>query len=142
MPFKRPTSLAEVAERAGPDGDVYGHLREFLDYFYTHPQQRKDGLAKEPVLLADPVANAYLAATAEHLALRYRLATPRWALGPDRFLHHANFAGPPGMKALLLVESPAAFRRRMIFVGYDPLARPLRKGRQPRPPAWGASRAV
>jgi hypothetical protein len=138
MAFRRPRSLAGVARAARRDGDVYGHLRAFLDYFYTHPHERGRGLAREPALLDDPVANAYLAAAAEHLALRYRHPMPAWTLKSDRFLHRAHFGGPSGMRALLLVESPSAFRRRMIFVDHDPLGRPLRKGRRPQPPAWGA----
>jgi hypothetical protein len=137
MAYVRPRSLAEVARAARRDGDIYGPLREFLDFFYTHPRERKASLAREPALLDDRVANAYLAAAAEHLALRYRQPMPAWALKPDRFLHQAYFGGPDGMKAILLVESPSAFRRRMIFVDHDPLGRPLRKGLRPQPPAWG-----
>ena len=35
-------------------------------------------------------------------------------------------AAMESLKATLLVESPTAFRRRMIFVGADPLYRPRR----------------
>lgn len=140
MAFRRPRSLAEAARRAGKAGDVYGLLREFLDHFYAHPGDRRNAILEEPALLADPVANAYLAATAEHLALQYRLPVPHWTAEPERFLHEAHFGGPEGMKAMLLVESPLAFRRRMLFVDYDPLRRPLRRGKRPEPPAWGAPR--
>ena len=51
-----------------------------------------------------------------------------------------HFAGPDGMKAVLFAESPTAFRRRMIFVDYDPLGRPSRRGRKPVPPPWGKVR--
>ena len=34
--------------------------------------------------------------------------------------------GPENLKAALLVESPVAFRRRMLFVGRDVLDRPRR----------------
>lgn len=37
-------------------------------------------------------------------------------------------SGLESLKATLLVESPTAFRRRLIFVGADPLYRP-RKAR-------------
>jgi len=141
MAFRRPRSLAEVARTAKRDGDVHARLREFLDHFYTHPHERKQMIAEEPALAIDPVANAFLAATAEHLALRYRLPVPRWVLKPERFLHEAHFGGAEGMKAMLLVESPSAFRRRMIFVDYDPLRRPSRRGKQPLPPAWGQRRS-
>jgi len=137
MAFVRPRSLAEVAVAAKAEGDVYARLREFLDRFYRDAGARRGMLAEEPALLADAVANAYLAAAAEHLAIRYRVPIPAWVHGQQRFLHMPHFAGPPGMKAMLLAESPTAFRRRMIFVGYDPLGRPNRRGRQPVPPPWG-----
>jgi hypothetical protein len=84
------------------------------------------------------VADAYLAAAAEHLSLKYKLPVPPWVHEPRRFLREAHFAGPDGMKSMLLAESPLAFRRRMIFVGFDPLGRPSRRGRRPQPPPWGA----
>jgi hypothetical protein len=97
-------------------------------------------ITEEPAVLPDEVANAYLAAVAEHLALRYRLPPPGWVLKPERFLHRAHFGGPEGMRAVLLVESPAAFRRRMIFVDHDPLARPSRRGAAPIAPAWSMTK--
>jgi hypothetical protein len=137
MEFRRPRTLAEVVAAAKRDGDVYARLREFLDHFYRHASERREMLREEPPLFEDDVANAYLAATAEHLAIRYRLSIPAWVHDKRRFLHMPHFTGPRGMKAMLLAESPTAFRRRMIFVGYDPLGRPSRRGRQPVPPPWG-----
>ena len=87
-------------------------------------------MADEPRLLAaDDRANAYYAAVAEHLALTHGLDVPEWALDERRFLRKPFFpAELESLKATLLgVESPSAFRRRMIFVGADPLARPRRK---------------
>ena len=136
MPFRKPRSLAEAARSAKRDGDFYGRVREFLDVFYRNAAARRAMLATPPALLPDEVANAYVAAVAEHLAHRYRLPVPSWVHAPERFLHAPHFGGPAGMTAMLLAESPAAFRRRMIFVGYDPLARPSRRGRPPSPP-WG-----
>ena len=123
---QRPQSLHEVAERtlAGQPFDPL--LREFLDEFYTHPDQREAMIAKEPQLI-EPLPDAYLAAVAEHLAEYWRLSCPDWVNDNRRFLHRPFFAGGlEGLKATLLVESPVAFRRRMIFVGADVLSRPRR----------------
>jgi hypothetical protein len=69
--------------------------------------------------------DAYLAAVAEHLAEYWRLRCPQWVNDGHRFLHRPFFAGGlENLKATLLVESPTAFRRRMIFVGADVLSRP------------------
>lgn len=123
----RPRSLKEVALRGNAQGGIDAFLREFMDEFYAEssPQQRAQMLAEEPPLSDNPRQNAYLAAVAEHLAFCYRLSVPAWVVGADRFLTRPFFpAGLESLKATLLVESPVAFRRRMIFVGADPLYRP------------------
>lgn len=123
----RPGSLAEVVAARQDEGGIDAALREFLDEFYLTPDPRKRAamLAREPGLLADERANAYLAAVAEHLARRYRLPVPEWTACATRFLKRPYFpAGLESLKATLLKESPAAFRRRMIFVDADPLYRP------------------
>ena len=57
------------------------------------------------------------AALAEHFAIHYQLPIPRWVNEPERFLEQWWF--PTQFKSLhaqAIVESPAAFRRRGIFV--------------------------
>jgi hypothetical protein len=102
-------------------------LREFLDEFYveTDSARRAAMLIDEPPLTEDERANAYYAAVAEHLALTCRLPVPPWTTSPARFLKRPFFpSGLESLKATLLVESPTAFRRRMIFVDGNPLYRP------------------
>lgn len=125
----RPRSLAEVASRGAALGRIDSWLREFLDEFYAarDPVARSAMLADEPSPLDDRRADAYLAAVAEHLSLRNGLPVPAWALQSSRFLHRPYFpCGLESLKATLLAESPTAFRRRLIFVGADPLYRPRR----------------
>ena len=102
-------------------------VREFLDAWQTLDRaEREAALAPEPRRL-DAIKDAYLAALAEHLALSHRLATPGWTEQPDRFLSEPFFAGGlESLKAILLVESPLAFRRRLIFISADGLSRPNR----------------
>jgi len=128
-PTRRPGSLQEVAAWARAMGGVDGFLREFLDAFYLEPDSdaREAMLSPEPLLSGDDRLDAYLAAVAEHLAMRNRLAVPAWTGEAARFLKRPFFpAGLESLKATLLKESPTAFRRRMIFVGADPLYRPRR----------------
>jgi hypothetical protein len=133
--FRRPDSLHAVAEAASAGEAFDPALREFLDAFYLGaPLMRRAALAAEPARLA-PVKDAYLAAVAEHLALRFELDTPPWTEAPHRFLREPYFAGGmESLKAILLVESPLAFRRRNIFVSADALSRPRDPdiGRDPR----------
>jgi hypothetical protein len=124
----RPKTLAEVAERV-LDGDSFDlSLREFLDGFYSQPDQ--SALVTEPHALRDKVTahgeifDAYLAATAETLACQYRLDTPSWAYAPTRQLHHPWFAlNLASLRAVLLWESPPAFRSRNLFVSENALSR-------------------
>jgi len=130
--FSRPASLREVAEvaiDAMGDRAAFGRaVAEFLDEFYMHPAKRQVMIADEPVGVAK-FEDAYLGAVAEHLARRWNLGIPVWADQPHRFLDRAYFAGGlESLKAILLAESPLAFRKRQIFVE----AEPLRRARMPR----------
>jgi hypothetical protein len=125
---KRPATLAEVARRVLAGQQAFDPaLLEFLDEFYIHPSRRADALRQEPDLIED-VKDAYLAAVAEHLASIYKLKMPAWVDQHGRPLKRAFFAGGlESLKATLTVESPAAFRRRLLFVGKDALDRPRRR---------------
>src|SRR5690348_7601347 len=119
---RRPRALREVALWGSELGDTDGFLREFLDEFYIERDQsiRSAMLSDEPPLSKDAHINAYLAAVAEHLAWRYHLNVPDWTGEKARFLKRPFFpCNLESLKATLLVESPTAFRRRLIFVGAD-----------------------
>ena len=122
---RRPASLKEVSARAKSGLPFDPALREFLDEFYlSNHARRAAGLADEPICLSS-VHDAYLAAVAEHLSLAYGLQVPPWTQSPRRVLEKPFFAGGmEGLKPLLLVESPLAFRKRNIFVSHDALDRP------------------
>lgn len=124
----RPCTLAEVARRANAGEDAFDpSVREFLDSWQSMTrEQRGAALAEEPAPVGH-VHDAYLAAVAEHLALSEHIETPEWTEGPQRFLKEPFFAGGlESLKAILLVESPLAFRRRLIFISADGLSRPDR----------------
>jgi len=126
-PAGRPRSLKAVLACAHTFANVDAFLREFLDEFYSEQDatERTQMLAEEPPLTDNDRQDAYLAAVAEHLSLQYHLEIPAWAQESKRFLKRAFFpAGLESLKATLLMESPVAFRRRMIFVGANPLYRP------------------
>jgi hypothetical protein len=68
--------------------------------------------------------NAYLAAVAETLCREAFLTPPSWTDASPCFLHRPWFAGGfETLKAILLVESPVAFRRRNLFVSANALNR-------------------
>jgi hypothetical protein len=124
----RPQTIAEIARRAKDGSRPFDvSVREFLDAWQTMPQlQRGEAVASEPLRL-DMVKDAYLAALAEHLTLADGKDTPAWTEDVARFLSEPFFAGGlESLKATLLVESPLAFRRRLIFISADALSRPNR----------------
>ena len=116
----RPSSLAEVAQRSQTERQFSYELADFLHEFERAGNVRM--LEAEPELLdgrmpEGAVFDAYLAAVAVALAHRMGERAPAWTGQPCRFLHQPWFASPGRhMRALLLMESPAAFRERNLFV--------------------------
>jgi hypothetical protein len=123
----RPKTLAQVAELA-LQGDSFGRcLANFLDEFYASPSA--GGLEAPPTRLCGVVEDghikdAYLGAVAEELARKYQLPHPAWAYAEDRKLHVPWFASHlQSLRAILLLESPAGFRSRNLFVTENALSR-------------------
>ncbi len=71
----------------------------------------------------DPRTDAYLAALAEYFASAHEVPAPPWADEPGRFLYRIWWPRYPGLWARVIVESPAAFRRRGILLGAGMLSR-------------------
>lgn len=131
--LRRPRTLREAAAWGAALGQRDAMLREFCDEFYGASARARGAMLEEepPLAPGDARANAYYAAVAEHLALQCGLRVPSWAVADGRFLRQPFFpSGLESLKSTVLVESPPAFRRRMIFVGADPLYRPRREGRR------------
>jgi hypothetical protein len=122
---RRPRTLHEVSVRAANGEQAFDPaLREFLDHFYANPEHREASMHAQPLPL-DDLRDAYLGATAEHLARCYNLDLPVWCETYGLALRRPFFAsGLESLKAMLTVESPTAFRRRMLFVSKNALSRP------------------
>ena len=122
----RPNSTAEVAVRATDARSFAYELADFLHEF----ARRGDAamLAGTPPLMRDRYAlgavnDAYLAAVAVSLSARLAIPAPTWTRDPERILREPWFASPGRhMRALLLVESPAAFRERNLFVSANAIS--------------------
>ncbi|QXX76377.1 hypothetical protein MHY1_03217 [Methylovirgula sp. HY1] len=123
--MNRPNTLDDVALAWNADCDTYrSAIAGFLDTFYMNPAFRQGMIDPEPRFCSDAKIDAYLGAVGEHLARRWNLKIPKWTSDPKRFLHKPLFAGNiESLKALLLAQSPLAFRKRMIFVEHEPLRR-------------------
>ncbi|HZV72590.1 MAG TPA: hypothetical protein VFF79_02635 [Conexibacter sp.] len=118
-------TLTGVAARAQAGEDLRFAVRELLDEFALRGRDdlRAQALAEEPASV-DPHVDAYLGALAEHLARTHALPVPAWAQSAERVLDHMWFPGvAPGFRPTALRESPAAFRRRGIFIARGALTR-------------------
>lgn len=126
--MSRPQTIAEIAERGQKKpGSFDRAVKEFLDAWQSMSLRERSGALKEEPQKIGSIEDAYLAALAEHLALSERMSVPYWTEEPCRFLKEPFFAGGlESLKAILLAESPLAFRRRLIFISADGLARPCR----------------
>ncbi|MEI6415509.1 MAG: hypothetical protein WCP34_14785 [Pseudomonadota bacterium] len=124
----RPKTLAEVAQLTA-NGDSFDHcLTNFLDEFYAAPSS--EALWPTPLLLAKTqgemgqVQDAYLAATAEEIGRIHDFPMPPWTVDDARTLRYPWFAmRMSAIRAVLLLESPPAFRSRNLFVSENALTR-------------------
>ncbi len=135
----RPVSLAEIAVRSGSLEDFGRHFRDWLHEIRRHSSrpQLHATVREEPPRLAarftqGAVADAWLAAYAEHLAGRIGRPVPGWANARGRVAPDPWFATDttsPRLRLLALRDSPAAFKKRNLFTPAVDLPLALRAGR-------------
>ncbi|MDQ3503762.1 MAG: hypothetical protein M3486_09155 [Actinomycetota bacterium] len=115
---QRPTP-AQTAQRVQDGMPWQPAVRELLDGLLAGAPIDE----QEPVRVA-PRFDAYLAAVVEHISAARGAAAPGWVKAPTRFLPTFWWPdGNPAFTATCLVQSPAAFRRRGIFIGATTLSR-------------------
>lgn len=123
----RPANLAAAVERATKDpSSIEFHVDELLDRFYTtdDPRLRQAMIDKQPSLLGEPFADAFVAGVGEHLARRWGLDVPNWVRDERRYLIEADFhPDVPSHRRYMMAVTPVAFRVRLIFTGPEPLQR-------------------
>lgn len=138
----RPTSLQAVADRSGSLDEFGRNLRDWLHELRraSSRPQAAAMIAAEPARLkgrfaGGDLADAWLAAYAEHLAGKAGRAAPAWAFGPGRIARDPAFAeglDSAGLRALALAHAPAAFKRRNLFTPAVDLPVRWRAGRPPK----------
>lgn len=123
----RPAELAEVERASAGDWGRFSRaIGELVDEMNARPEaERPAMLAPAPDLAGPPWESAWLCAAAEHLARRCGVQPPAWSERAAGFALAAPWFPPQieAMKPVLIVESPTAFRRRMLFVGANVLSR-------------------
>ncbi len=119
-------SLAHVSSRIRAGEELGFAVRELLDELelLPRPELIDRAIRERPELTGSAPADAYLGALAEHLAATRGLERPGWAVEPERFLERFWFKSDvPGFRALAVAQSPAAFRRRGVFIAEGALQR-------------------
>jgi hypothetical protein len=134
----RPKTLREIALRTDSIVDFGWHLRDWLHELrrVSSRKQAAATIADEPPSLRDKfpqgrVADAWLAAYAEHLAGKIGAQAPNWAFAPWRTSDNPLFddGSSPALQRLAIVRAPLAFKRRNIFTPSVDLPLALRAGR-------------
>jgi hypothetical protein len=135
----RPRTLREVSERSDSIGDFGRNLRDWLHELrnVSSRRQASAAIAVEPVLLSERfaegnVADAWLAAYAEHLAGKVGVRAPEWSFLPKRIAADPVFdegSDNRKLRAVALANAPLAFKRRNIFTPSVDLPLSLRAGR-------------
>jgi hypothetical protein len=135
----RPRTLKEIANRSDSIEDFGRNLRDWLHELRSVSSRRQAGeaIADEPALLREKfsegnVADAWLAAYAEHLAAKIGIRAPEWSFQPGRVAAEPIFdegSDNRKLRTLALATSPLAFKRRNIFTPSVDLPVSLRAGR-------------
>ena len=97
--------------------DVLIAARNFLDQVnHVDRVTLQELIEQQPSATGDRRADAMLGALAEYVATRFDLRCPAWAGEPTRFLDRFWFVSDvPAFRAISLVQSPAALKRRGIL---------------------------
>lgn len=140
----RPKSLRQVAEQSDSIGEFGRHLRDWL-----HELRRASSRPQAAATIADKpprlrgkfargrIADAWLAAYAEHVAGRIGQAAPAWCLDRGLIAPEPVFddgADTRLLRALALAHAPAAFKRRNLFTPAVDLPLRLHAGRPAKSP--------
>jgi len=136
---QRPSTLKAVAERSESLADFGRHLRDWLHELRLVSSRplAAVAIAEEPPRLSHKfaqgeVADAWLAAYAEHLAIKAGIQQPSWVFTSSRVLVEPSFNDKnesPRLRALALAHAPLAFKRRNIYTPSVDLPLSLRAGR-------------
>jgi hypothetical protein len=135
----RPQTLAEVAARADSITRFGHELADWLRSVRTvgsRPALARTVEAAPQRLAArfaeGALADATLAAYAEHLSVRIGTTPPAWCFEEERIAPEPWFADEgPRARLFALRDTPPAFKRRNLFTAAPDLPMRLRRGRPP-----------
>lgn len=116
----RALTLADIAVSASAVTDQETLLRYFFEFMRGADAAGVAAMRlieDEPVFTGNARFDALLAAAAEHIAGRYGQPGPLWTVTVERFLSASWWVSElSSVRAFALVGTPAAFRRRAIYL--------------------------
>jgi hypothetical protein len=129
-----PESLADLARdlrqlkitsQAQLPAEASARILQFVDDFRSRRRTiQRQLLTRKPARTGSALVDAYLAGVAEHLSNEVGLPAPEWVEDPDRFLRTWWIESDvPSARPTAFAQSPAAFRRRGIFISERALER-------------------
>jgi hypothetical protein len=121
-------TLYDVAANSADSPSFVNAMKQFIDTIVLHASLvgydgdgplplQDDVLSQPPPFVSDIVARVYIHAMAEHLATLARMDPPGWSQDPSSFLTEPVFSYGRNARRFVIAETPAAFRRRLLFCG-------------------------
>src|SRR5579859_6781480 len=116
--------LKATSQDQFPD-DANALILQFVDDFRSRRRSvQRDLVSRKPPHTGSSLLDAYLAGLAEHLSNEVGVPVPPWVEEPDRFLRQWWIESDvPSARPTAIAQSPAAFRRRGIFISERALER-------------------
>ena len=135
MSIREPYTLKQTAQRIKQEiatedetASPWIPIREWLDDFYRiraeEPEEIRKLLVEEPPATGEKEFDAYIEALAEHMAFHNNLEPPAWCTEVSQSLTPFWFPRYT-VEERAMTDSPAAFRRRGIFVEKGALERSM-----------------
>ncbi|SRR6266568_997249 len=129
-----PESLADLAtaikrlkirSQTGMPTEASALILQFVDDFRSRRRAtQRQLLIEKPGHVGSALVDAYLAGIAEHLSNEVGLPAPAWVEDRDRFLSQWWIESDvPSARPTAVAQSPAAFRRRGVFISERALER-------------------
>lgn len=108
---------------AGDETAPVRKAAELVHRFETADNARRESMITgEPPTVGDPRWDAFLAALAEWLAVRFGMPSPAWVYGSHRYLGQGWWVTPmASMRAWEYAGSPASFQTRGVYLHRESL---------------------
>lgn len=108
-------TLLKTAERIAAGTAPQIAIKEHIDQW--NRSKTGDMHRDEPPLTGIALIDAWLAGAAEYEAFMIDQQAPAWTEDPCRFLDEPFLPSGKNSRMIALVETPFAFRRRLLFTG-------------------------